>query len=143
EVLQLYIQGYGAGIYDEQDWMFGYRGAQGDLDAALAATFDPSAGTGFNPGTDRNTREYMALMSLMFNGRSLVRPSNKLVNAIADNDRAEAWFQIRYGSNGLATKKMSGVALSTDDQKSYAGGIDKGIANRRIYEAALFGLYDT
>lgn len=66
--------------------------------------------------------ERMALFSLAYNNPSLL--GSGLKAAIEEGDRAEAWFQIRYYSNGGAS----------------AG---QGIANRRYVEADLFGLYDT
>lgn len=66
--------------------------------------------------------ERMALFSLAYNNPNLLGPGLKA--AIEEGDRAEAWFQIRYYSNGGAS----------------AG---QGIANRRYVEADLFGLYDT
>lgn len=67
-----------------------------------------------------NSKEYIAVMSLFYNGESLVDSKQRLLaNAIIKDNRAEAWFQIRYGSNA------------------------KGIhANRRYREANMFGLYD-
>ncbi|WP_137154461.1 M10 family metallopeptidase C-terminal domain-containing protein [Rhizobium sp. FKL33] len=65
--------------------------------------------------------ERMALFSLAYNNPSLL--GSGLKAAIEEGDRAEAWFQIRYYSNGGAS----------------AG---QGIANRRYVEADLFGLYD-
>ncbi|MBB1250787.1 M10 family metallopeptidase C-terminal domain-containing protein [Rhizobium sp. G21] len=65
--------------------------------------------------------ERMALFSLAYNNPGLL--GSGLKAAIEEGDRAEAWFQIRYYSNGGAS----------------AG---EGIANRRYVEADLFGLYD-
>ena len=68
------------------------------------------------------SRERAALASLAYNNASaLLGP--KLVAAIQADDRAEAWYQIRYESNG-------GTSQST------------GIADRRITESNLFSLYD-
>ena len=64
--------------------------------------------------------ERAALFSLAWNAPSLLGP--KLKAAITGGDRAEAWYEIRYNSNG--------IALS-------------GIANRRYVEADQFNLYDT
>lgn len=74
------------------------------------------------------TREFAALLSLKFNGLSpVVRDSNgnylrnrKMLDAILQGNRAEAWFQIRYNSNG------NDLA---------------GLAKRRFFEADTFGLY--
>jgi len=70
-----------------------------------------------------NSRERAVLFSLTYN--SVTGPSNLLGDGlkagIEDGDRAEAWFQIRYYSNG---------------------GSDPGIAKRRFVESEIFGLYD-
>ena len=81
----------------------------------------------FNTTTMRQSRERAVLVSLAYNGgtwnsktgKGLLGP--KLMDAIRDDNRADAWYEIRYGSNGNA--------------------ID-GIAKRRYYESTLFGLYD-
>jgi GH24 family phage-related lysozyme (muramidase) len=67
-----------------------------------------------------DSREREALFSLCWNGPSLLGP--KLKAAIEAGDRAEAWYEIRYNSNG------NGIA---------------GLANRRYVEAETFGLFDT
>jgi GH24 family phage-related lysozyme (muramidase) len=64
--------------------------------------------------------ERAALFSLAWNGPSLLGP--KLKAAVESGDRAEAWYEIRYNSNGIALA---------------------GIANRRYVEAGLFSLYDS
>ncbi len=82
--------------------------------AALAPTYD-----GF---IDRwiasipDSAERAALFSLTWNAPSLLGP--KLKAAILDGNRAEAWYEIRYNSNGIALA---------------------GIANRRYVEAEEFG----
>ncbi len=63
--------------------------------------------------------ERLALLSLTYNG-SL---GPKLRTAIQEGDRPEAWYQIRYQTNGGASR--SG-----------------GIAKRRYYESQIFSLYD-
>jgi len=67
-----------------------------------------------------DSREREALFSLCWNGPNLLGP--KLKAAIEAGDRAEAWYEIRYNSNG------NGIA---------------GLANRRYVEAETFGLFDT
>ena len=47
-----------------------------------------------------------------------------LLTALENDNRAEAWFEIRYNSNGGSTRS-------------------RGIANRRYAESDLFGLYDS
>ena len=84
-------------------------GAENQLDQIL----------GFHMG---ESRERAALASLAYNNASaLLGP--KLIAAIQTDNRAEAWYQIRYASNGGASQS-------------------DGIANRRIAESTLFGLYD-
>ncbi|HEV7248501.1 MAG TPA: M10 family metallopeptidase C-terminal domain-containing protein [Shinella sp.] len=65
-----------------------------------------------------NSTERAVLFSMAYNAPSLLGP--KLKAAILDGDRAEAWYEIRYNSNG------SGHA---------------GIANRRYVEAEQFKLF--
>jgi GH24 family phage-related lysozyme (muramidase) len=45
-----------------------------------------------------DTRELAVLYSLAYNGESLI--GDNLVGAIRNNNRPEAWYEIRYGSNG-------------------------------------------
>lgn len=79
-----------------------------------------------NSGIAMDTKEYVALMSLFYNAENLVRRGGKLVTAILDDNRAEAWYQIRYNSNNGNTRNT--VAA-------------QGLANRRFKEGDLFGLY--
>src|SRR5688572_30445765 len=70
-----------------------------------------------------NSRERAALISLYYNEdpvRPLLGPS--LMRALHSGDRAEAWYEIRYNTNGGADRA--------------------GVAKRRFYEAQVFGLYD-
>lgn len=85
------------------------------LDAKLAAY-------GIDATAMAGTREYLALTSLNFNTKAGATDliGKGLRNAIANNDRAEAWFEIRYNSNR--------------NQQD-------GLAKRRYYEAELFSLY--
>ena len=71
----------------------------------------------------QNTRELAGLLSLAYNVQSLIGPG--LVRALSSGDRAEAWFQIRYGSNSI----------------TQGPGIRPGIAKRRFAEAEYIGLY--
>ncbi|MBF0329935.1 MAG: hypothetical protein HQL10_12315 [Nitrospirae bacterium] len=82
-------------------------GKQPRLDALLSGSLD------------HNSKEYIAVMSLYYNGEGIVANNRNLRQAIINDNRAEAWFQIRYASN--------------------AQGIH---AKRRYREANLFGLYD-
>lgn len=78
--------------------------------------------TTHNLGVIPNSYERLALFSLAYNTKdgktSLL--GNGLAQAIANGDRAEAWYEIRYNSN-------------SDNSP--------GVAKRRYEEAALFGLY--
>jgi hypothetical protein len=69
----------------------------------------------------KSSDAYKALVSLAFNNASKLLGSG-LKWAINNGNRAEAWFQIRYGSN-------SGSSASG------------GIAKRRYYESDLFGVF--
>lgn len=70
------------------------------------------------------SKERLALLSLSYN--NVLGKSTLLAKAIKDNNRAEAWFEIRYGSN-------------SDRQPA---NIKPGLAKRRFEEAQLFGLYE-
>jgi GH24 family phage-related lysozyme (muramidase) len=79
-----------------------------------------------------DSKERAAVISVIYNltnatqeGIGKAIPS--LITAIRNDNRAEAWYEIRYNTNG-------------GDSKKKAGG---GIANRRSSESNLFGLYDT
>lgn len=71
--------------------------------------------------TWEQTKERAALVSLAYNNPNLLGMG--LGNAILDGNRAEAWYQIRYQSNG-------------------GSSVGQGIANRRYRESDMFGLYD-
>ncbi|MDA8338467.1 MAG: hypothetical protein M0Z70_04110 [Nitrospiraceae bacterium] len=75
--------------------------------------------------------ERIALLSLVYNNvigfsdSAQTKPkSPKLLDALKNGNRAEAWFEIRYNSNKPGT------------------GLEDGIAKRRYYESQLFGLYN-
>jgi len=84
---------------------------------ALAPTYDTKIDKWLSGIPD--SEERTALFSLCWNGPSLLGP--KLKAAIEDGNRAEAWYEIRYNSNG------NGIS---------------GLANRRYVEAETFGLFD-
>jgi GH24 family phage-related lysozyme (muramidase) len=67
--------------------------------------------------------ERIALLSLTYNNANLIGP--KLINAIQSNNRAEAWYEIRYESNSA----------------NQSQNILEGIAKRRYYESEIFNLY--
>ena len=73
--------------------------------------------TGANAVPDSSER--IALFSLDYNSHNLLGPL--LQDAIDGGNRSEAWYQIRYGSNG--------------DEEA-------GVAKRRYYESQEFGLYN-
>ncbi len=69
----------------------------------------------------KNTCEFAVLVSLKYNGAL----GPKLINAIKNGDRAEAWYEIRYNS-------------------SKSGGINVGgLVKRRYFEAEYFGPYSS
>lgn len=67
------------------------------------------------------SKERAALVSLAYNNPALL--GGGLAKALVNGNRAEAWYQIRYASNGGDSRTP-------------------GIANRRYRESDLFGLYD-
>lgn len=73
---------------------------------------------------EHDTKEYVALMAMFYNQKA-TNPliGEKLLSALRDGSRAEAWFEIRYNSNGGASS-------------------GRGIANRRYAESNTFGLYE-
>lgn len=73
--------------------------------------------------TLENTREMVAIASLFYNAQALV--GKGLLTALKDGNRAEAWFEIRYG---WADKELK---------------FNDGWAKRHFYEAEIFGLYDS
>jgi len=76
-----------------------------------------------------HSQERAALVSMAYNGGTWDSSTKKgllgpgLMDALVKDDRAEAWYQIRYQSNGGNSRS-------------------DGIAKRRYYESHLFGLYD-
>lgn len=99
----------------------------------IRATFDRLMTNIYEPKVDSwlsgipDSRERTALISLAWNqkdGSPLL--GKKLKAAIQADDRAEAWYEIRYNSNSV----------------KQAQNIRNGIAKRRYFEADTFGLYD-
>ena len=86
----------------------------------IADSFEKQVNTWFGAanGAIPESRERLALLSLAYN--NVLSNSPSLRQALIEGDRAKAWFEIRYRSNG---------------DKS------DGIAKRRYYESALFGLF--
>ena len=70
-----------------------------------------------------SSKELIALASMIWNGGPGIL-GLKLRAALQTGNRAEAWFEIRYGSNGGSSQSP-------------------GIAKRRFVESQVFGLYDT
>ncbi|MDG1288064.1 MAG: hypothetical protein P8P30_10980 [Rickettsiales bacterium] len=84
--------------------------------------------TAYESGLDNNfsvavplSSERVTLLSLQYNSPSLIGPN--LEDAINNGERAEAWYEIRYDSNG-------------------GNSASQGIANRRFAESETFQLYD-
>ena len=74
----------------------------------------------------KNSKEMIALVSMEYNGVGL-GSSPSLLTAIKTNNRVKAWYEIRYNSND-------------NDQPDNQ---EKGIANRRVDESNIFGLYSS
>jgi len=72
-----------------------------------------------------NSKELIALVDIAYNGGAVLLGPG-LRHALTHENRAEVWFQIRYDSNGGQSRIDFG----------------KGIANRRVAESDVFGLYD-
>ncbi len=69
-----------------------------------------------------DSKERAALVSMAYNGGAgIIGP--KLTAAITNDNRSEAWYEIRYNSNG-------------------GGSRSSGIATRRYSESDMFNLYD-
>jgi hypothetical protein len=90
------------------------------FESQLAANAETAVNNFFANIPDSDERA--ALVSLGYNNPALL--GTNLHDAIADGQRAEAWFQIRYLSNG---------GTNPADKK--------GISKRRYYESQIFGLY--
>ncbi len=78
------------------------------------------------------SKERAAILSLLYNlsgprSSSIAGNIPSTINAIKSNNRAEAWYEIRYNSNA----------------NSQVDSIERGIANRRMAESDLFGLYSS
>ena len=70
----------------------------------------------------QNTTEMAVLLDMAYNGGAGLI-GRKLTNALWNDNRAEAWFEIRYNSNNGDSR-------------------GPGIAKRRFLESEMFGLYD-
>jgi Ca2+-binding RTX toxin-like protein len=83
------------------------------------SVYDTTIGSIFSDfeNTHANSKELAALDSIAYNGPGLIGPG--LANALDDDDRAQAWYEILYNSG------------NTDNA---------GLMNRHIAEANLFGL---
>jgi len=80
-----------------------------------------AAGTALYDGL-QGSREWAAIASYGYVAENLI--GSGLLNALNDGNRAEAWYQIRYGWN--------------DNNPTY----NNGWAKRHYMESAVFGLYD-
>lgn len=94
---------------------------------SISSDYERQIDTAFYPGMELS-RERLAIMSLAWNsvdtplhGKSLL--GTGLLQALQSGNRADAWFEIRYNSNGGTSGK-------------------DGIAKRRYFESELFGLYN-
>ena len=74
------------------------------------------------PSVPRYSQERLAYFSLSYNSLSLI--GGGLKAAVAAGDRADAWYEIRYNSNG---------GTNVD--------VKNGIAKRRFYESEVHQLY--
>ena len=82
-----------------------------ESDGAFSLTYSVGGGS----------QEYVALLDLYYAGQgNLIGSHSQLLAALGQGNRAQAWFEIRYGSNGNALP---------------------GIAKRRYYDSQLFGLF--
>jgi Ca2+-binding RTX toxin-like protein len=73
----------------------------------------------------QDTQEMAVLLDMAYNGGAGLIGS-KLVNAMWNGNRAEAWFEIRYNSN----------------KENQRLDILQGLAKRRYLESEIFGLYN-
>lgn len=89
----------------------------------IIGEYEDSIDTKFQSTYLPNSYERTAILSLTYNSPSLIGP--KLISAIENDNRAEAWYEIRYNSNS----------------NSQLEAIQNGIAKRRYYESEMFGLY--
>ncbi|WP_444907688.1 calcium-binding protein [Microbulbifer sp. SSSA008] len=95
----------------------------GDPVAPATGTFEARLDTWLGAENLVTSSERVALLSLMYN--NVLPTSTNLQTAVRNDERIRAWFEIRYASNPANSGKR-----------------DSGLAKRRAYEAALFGLYD-
>ncbi len=79
----------------------------------------------FDNDNKKNTKEYLGLLSLAYNNSILL--GDNLNAALKENNRAEAWYEVRYKSN---LEQISNPALAP------------GIAKRRYFESEMLGLYN-
>lgn len=96
------------------------RSIRGYLSGEPTADVDALMNSLIN-GTN-GTREWAAIVSYGFVAETLVGPG--LARALFDGDRAEAWFQIRYGWDNNNTT------------------FNQGWVNRHYLESEVFGLYN-
>jgi hypothetical protein len=144
-IVQKYIPGGSFGFSSETQVKELFDGT-GAVGSGLAQKFEKIVDSwarvhGIYPsGVMPDSQERTVLLSLAYNG--VLNKSGKLADDIKANNRAEAWFELRYDTNPVAQKYSQGVALTGSLADQFTHGIDKGIAKRRDYESTLFGLYD-
>ncbi len=109
---------------------FGTETKASDLLAATVSKFETLLDTYLGYSMPQS-KERAALVDLAYNaGKSMfkvtvngIEQDSKLTKAIKNDNRAEAWFEMRYNSNGGNSRSQ-------------------GIANRRYSESDMFDLFD-
>ena len=85
------------------------------------------------------TRELAVLYSLAYNGPDLVGTNTHLAWAIRHDDRAEAWYEIRYGSNGGDAAFQHGLAKRHYAESQSLGWRTTMVSRRRPRHGRCFG----
>ena len=112
---------------------FTFDRAMSTVASALKSRLGPTNGALLAAEMTGST-EMIALVDMAFNGGfDLIGPG--LSKALWNDDRAEAWYQIRHDSNAEGWREIKGN-LPMNSQ----GGA--GLAKRRYIEAQMFGLYE-
>lgn len=86
--------------------------------------------------------ERVALFTLGYGNQNLL--GSGLVGAIENNNRAEAWYEIRYNSNAARKDKKTGKPIPIDCARTEVESEQEvcGTAKRRYFESDVFGLYN-
>ncbi|WP_199100682.1 calcium-binding protein [Dyella sp. ASV21] len=116
----------------------GVNGKDPSGNPSLLAQFKTFLGQNNISSNLLTSREGLSIFSLFFNGAGKLLPFDGHIvpdlkaNALGNlTNRADAWFQIRYGSN-------AGALTVVNPQ-----GGQNGVAIRRDIESTIFGLYDS